>query len=786
MPDGFNNILNILNNPNQYQWDKLNKYTPNPQVPLIPLQKEMGKTIDGKNNYFINDNLKNPKLSTELIGAKYYKDKPIIDENGSTVYAEEIIIIEGGELEGAIIHTERIYKNKYAKSFDNFELVVFIHTDGALILQQNDEVEAKSNQLVLFLEANNKSNYFGSVLRAKVGSDVKMDDLPYADIFRFIEEGHPVNISNKEIKELITKSNLKNKGRFLIKVFNTILKPGSKLADFIFSRLANFAKDTIPDFFEKNLKIQENRWNPNAKDYSPLFMNRGLELIIQQQKRIKTKPVQYLKNVIKPIDEILDALDERINNCNDYIIKHLHRSIALRLVKAIRHVKKQLKDVKDFFSKSVDWLVEIIETGFETANAFICGIINSIIDAVSGLFQLVGWVCYAVAIYNKIKSDLVYSFSLLIEFVENILEAIFEFNLIGFVKDIILLPVRLTKGIIKLLKQLPEIDLGKLLEKIGSSLSNIAYVCGYIVGFIIQLVLEAFFTGGVKAAETMIAKIMAFLKNPIAGVGAGLRAVKEVGEDIFKAAFRKLSKFFEDLKTGKAKATLKQWIEDVLAEIKKMLGISDEVIESVLLAYNRKYQSKKLQPLVDVNKAHKLYGTLGKKLVQSVDSYVFLVSKNFSKKISNSFVMVSGMAYKNRKGVEIFTNRNFIKEEIGIFVKQKGKYIDVFGNDSVFQKFIDNMHPTLKKRYEEHLKQISKGLKASSDDIERAAIPATHGEIRALDDLLKKIDSNSELGDTVFKDIVGYNRILRGGSIKIQPTCAHCFYLTSEIKFIGF
>lgn len=245
-------------------------------------------------------------------------------------------------------------------------------------------------------------------------------------------------------------------------------------------------------------------------------------------------------------------------------------------------------------------------------------------------------------------------------------------------------------------------------------------------------------------------------------------------------------KFFEDLKSGKVFKDLKQWVNDILATIKKELGIADDVVESVLLAYNRKYQAKKLQPLIDANKAYKLYGTIGKKLVQSVDSYVFLVSKNFSKKISNSFVMVSGMAYKNRKGVEIFTNRNFIKEEIGVFVKETGKYIDVFGNDSVFQKFIDNMHPTLQNRYKEHLKQISKGLKATPDDIERAAIPATHGEIRALNDLLKKIDPNSQLGDAVFKDIVGYNRILRGGAIKIQPTCAHCFYLTSEIKFIGF
>lgn len=99
--------------------------------------------------------------------------------------------------------------------------------------------------------------------------------------------------------------------------------------------------------------------------------------------------------------------------------------------------------------------------------------------------------------------------------------------------------------------------------------------------------------------------------------------------------------------------------------------------------------------------------------------------------------MVSGMIFKQgSRTSKAFTRTNFTKIEIGNLAKN-GKYLDDFGKPSVYQNFLDDMHPILKKRFEKHLEEISKGLNATADDIIRAAKPGSHGEIRALDDLLK-------------------------------------------------
>jgi hypothetical protein len=101
--------------------------------------------------------------------------------------------------------------------------------------------------------------------------------------------------------------------------------------------------------------------------------------------------------------------------------------------------------------------------------------------------------------------------------------------------------------------------------------------------------------------------------------------------------------------------------------------------------------------------------------------------------------------------------------------------------------FLENLHPTLKKRLEEHIKQLlAKGVNATEMDIIRAGSAGSHGEIRALDKLLKEVDPTTILGDHVFNNIIGYNRFLRDGAVSIQPSCVHCFYLTDGVKFIGF
>lgn len=191
--------------------------------------------------------------------------------------------------------------------------------------------------------------------------------------------------------------------------------------------------------------------------------------------------------------------------------------------------------------------------------------------------------------------------------------------------------------------------------------------------------------------------------------------------------------------------------------------------------YNKEYPVNTLKPLVKASSVYMEFGSKGQKLIRTVDNELESILIKFTKNEINEKVMVSGMVYKNSLQNEVFTATNFLKEEI-----DKGKGV-------VLQRFIEEMHPTLKKRFDKHIASIKAGnVNAAESDIMRAGWAGSHGEIRALDALLKKVDPAGKLGDAVFNDVTGYNRFLRAGAKEIQPPCVQCYYITTGVKFIGF
>lgn len=219
-------------------------------------------------------------------------------------------------------------------------------------------------------------------------------------------------------------------------------------------------------------------------------------------------------------------------------------------------------------------------------------------------------------------------------------------------------------------------------------------------------------------------------------------------------------KFFE-----KANPLLKN-----LDNEQEFIKLADE-----LLVYGKEYPVSTLKPLVTEAEALAKFGEPGKTIVKVVDNKVQNILQTFSDDEIKEMVMVSGMIYRKGTITKYFTATNFLKQEIA---KGKGKaYLD----------FLKDLHPTLKTRLEKHIgKNKLKNILATKNDIDRAGIMASHGEIRALDSLLKEIDPKGVLGESVFQDIIGYNRFLREGAQTIQPPCVHCFYLTSGVKFVGF
>ncbi len=133
--------------------------------------------------------------------------------------------------------------------------------------------------------------------------------------------------------------------------------------------------------------------------------------------------------------------------------------------------------------------------------------------------------------------------------------------------------------------------------------------------------------------------------------------------------------------------------------------------------------------------------------------------------------MVSGMIYSQEQKARVFAFTNFRKIEM---------------QNGTFESFIERLHPILKQRYEIHLEMLkSRRVLASELDIAKASQAGAHGEVRALDALLKYLESNGvEVTDDTLGSILCFNKsIIRTGGN--PPRCVHCWHLTDKVKMVG-
>lgn len=239
--------------------------------------------------------------------------------------------------------------------------------------------------------------------------------------------------------------------------------------------------------------------------------------------------------------------------------------------------------------------------------------------------------------------------------------------------------------------------------------------------------------------------------------------VKYGNDNIFEGtgdAIKKFSKKIEDINKSGGKSATGKYLDE-LAEIRKDFR---NVYKQQYKRPNSLYT--KLKKYVIVRK----YGKIGGTLFETVEKEWRSIREiHLSGNARGRLVLISGMAdQETGKISKLFSN--FTDIEI-----IRGKHLT----------FIENLHPTLKKRLVTHLEERLKGFNMENPDDMKFAwkeIDIAHAEFRALDDLLKKIDQEGILGEKIFDRILGYNSFLKKEGI--QGCCADCFYLTYGVTYI--
>ncbi|WP_395077140.1 hypothetical protein, partial [Flavobacterium sp.] len=433
-------------------------------------------------------------LSPKAIGNKYYGNNPIYDGKGVTVFADDEI-----PPNTILLKEVKVYDNDFYKEFEDFSFTLFVSKNGARLLTQYKECEVFSNEIALFLEINDETNFTGSVMEAKAGSAVNQSKLPIAQMLVFMRDNR-VNLEEKEIFKLINGA-FSSRNSLIHWLYSAVIRGATGITTFVFDGL-NALNQGIISIFDA-LIIEEKHWNTEAKDYSNFFVPAQLlELLKTNNNDSKIAEVLLL-----PITLQIDAIEKGITASMKLVEPILPDTIFRNLN---QNLKLKFKEI-DVFLEHIkqDSFLEFVKTATEVANAYLCGFINSIVEFFKGIFEIISIVLNMLKTFVVAKVDPLYYTSLLIEIFENIIEVIINFDLKQFIINAFTYPLVLLQKVFAFVK-----NTNFNLEGIKINLSKIGYIGGYIIGLVVAIIIDALLTGGVKAVEDIIKALQTFLTKP--------------------------------------------------------------------------------------------------------------------------------------------------------------------------------------------------------------------------------------------------------------------------------
>lgn len=520
------------------------------------------------------------QLTAKQIANTYYNGKPALEGNGFQIYSDEPVF--GGNIEEVVV-----YKSRFSQTIGGIDVVLFASKNGAFLLQRYMEALPSGKQLILFLEIDDEYNY-STVMRVVAGADLtKNKEELFDDIFTFTRK-HEVSVPPKALEDLIKNGIYRNKVSFISWFLG--LKDASVGQIFTFFKqeilegAASFFIEGIADNITK-LRISESGWNPYVKEgeYDPAFIPATLyeELKKFYEHEGSDNPYENLEGQKKINSKIVKTLFERINEVktdfNQLLsnAEHFFPTFIFKKIKqSLNLFFSQIDKIEKFLIDPLMGMQHMIYRSYQTANAFLCGVYNSLIDIIAGIFSIIGFIFKAVAAMDKVNDRKVEYGEMFLELMEDLMEGIIKFDYADFFKQCITFQIR---TVIRLVKWIEEKVPQFTMEKAG-------YYYGYIIGIIIDIVVETLLTGGAAAVAKLAKTVESFILNPLEKIS---KAITQAG-NFMTRIIEFISMILREFKKGAKEIFAK--LEKVLDEV---FGFGDEVADHALTPAEKRVKRKR-------------------------------------------------------------------------------------------------------------------------------------------------------------------------------------------------
>ncbi|MFD2562817.1 hypothetical protein [Aquimarina rubra] len=450
-------------------------------------------------------------------------------------------------------------------------VILFISNDGVKLERAYQKAtDILDNEIVLFIEKNDKYNLFGSVIRIRSGNAISQNaDLPFKDITK-LARAYDLDVSSGAILEVL-QDHLKDKSSNFYFIRKALLW-GSRVSkipmNFALSKIAS-AMDDVSKAIENNLKIGDNYYKAYdqegniSKTYTPILP--GFDLI---QAADKANENADYEQAFTQFTRILDALEIQIQRGVDSLrIDSLKKYIKRRLSVLFDIIKEAKGFIKDIIGQAIDF----IKSSFVFINAFLVGIINSLVDVVKGIFDIISLICKAVVGLNNAQQNTLENpssqFSLFMEMFENALETTVKLFTLKNIKAAF---VFMTNLFVRFITSPPSINIT------GDSLG---YGIGYLIGFIVEEVVFGILTGGAKNVGTALKLAVESYATLVKGAYKAVRKTVTMSVDTFLSLIAFIRKKLEDF--PKMLKDLEKWLDEVFQAGRKVIDDAYKALLSV-------------------------------------------------------------------------------------------------------------------------------------------------------------------------------------------------------------
>ncbi len=461
-----------------------------------------------------------------------------------------------------------------------FFTTLFVSKDGAKLLTAANTINNISpKEVILFVEVGDQ-NYFGSVIRALIGEEVvKVPQNALIEVAEILASFNSETTAT-DLSEVINET-VEDRGSFftMMKAYSHKVGELIKWPSDFFEGQENLFESMID--LTNQAKFGSDRWQsfidgkPNPK-FKPLLP--------------RLSDITGDWDPITVINDLKKTTFDELENKFDRFTDFLNKSSALKRLMGdeLERFKKRVFVLFDLvISRMLQYINDASQLGFDFMNAFVVGLINSIISIFEGIFFLLNIAWELVKFMWDQSVDAIFNVSEYIAWWIEVLE-----NIFGLIDDLFSdKTLDALSGFFGKVWDKTWEGLGILFDSNSETsvlrklpADDIGYFAGFIVGFIVEEVILLLATGGAGNISQALAKLgQSFAKITSSVASKAVKVTKgaiTTTTQVFLKSLQSAKGFISNLPTH-IKSIL-AWLDDWIIGLRAKLVVNGPLTFAVI------------------------------------------------------------------------------------------------------------------------------------------------------------------------------------------------------------